>query len=86
MAQLTVRDVPDEIVSVLKKEAAERGMSLNAVIRRALEEYAAQWWRREDRQQAAAEARELRERIRARLGHAMTPESWELIREDRDSR
>ena len=42
MAQLTVRDVPDEIVSVLKKEAAERGTSLNAVIRRALEEYAAQ--------------------------------------------
>jgi len=38
--QFTLRDVPDEVASVLQHEAEERGQSMSAVLRMALADYA----------------------------------------------
>ncbi len=77
MAQLLVRDVPQDVVDALKRRAAEHGRSAEAEHRRILEEALRQgrtgFWER-----AAA----LREQTRGRI---LTP-SEDLIRQDRDER
>ncbi len=77
MAQLLVRDVPQDVVDALKRRAAEHGRSAEAEHRRILEEALrpgrAGFWER-----AAA----LREQTRGRV---LTP-SEDLIRQDRDER
>ena len=77
MAQLLVRDVPQDIVDALKRRAAEHGRSAEAEHRRILEEALrpsrAGFWER---------ARALREETRDRI---LTP-SEDLIRQARDER
>jgi len=77
MAQLLVRDVPQDIVEALKRRAAERGRSAEAEHRLILEEAlragGAGFWER---------AAKLREETRNRL----LTDSTELIRQDRDER
>lgn len=83
MNQLTIRSVPDDVLRALREEAAERGQSVNTVVREALEAHAA---RRRDYARlgeriAAADA--LRERIARRVGGKLS-NSAELIRQDRE--
>jgi antitoxin FitA len=77
MAQLLVRDVPQDVVEALKKRAAEHGRSAEAEHRLILETVLcpgrSDFWER-----AAA----LREKTRGKI---LTP-SEELIREARDER
>ena len=77
MAQLLVRDVPQDIVQALKQRAAEHGRSAEAEHRKILEEALrpgrADFWER---------ATALREELRGRV---FTP-SEDLIRQDRDER
>ena len=77
MAQLLVRDVPQEVVEALKRRAAEHGRSAEAEHRLILEE-ALRAGRADFRQRAAA----LREATRGRISVG----SEELIRQDRDER
>jgi plasmid stability protein len=75
MAQLLVRDVPDEIASALKKRAARNGRSTEAEHRAILEENLKPG--REDFWEKAAK---LREELR---GRKLT-NSTELLRQIRD--
>lgn len=77
MAQLLVRDVPQDVVEALKRRAAEHGRSAEAEHRLILEQTLrpgrADFWER---------AAKLREETRGRI---VVP-SEELIRQDRDER
>jgi antitoxin FitA len=77
MAQLLVRDVPQDVVQALKRRAAEHGRSAEAEHRIILEE-ALGAGRAAFRKRAA----ELREATRGRISVG----SEELIRQDRDER
>ncbi len=83
MSQLTVRDVPDDVMDVLRKAATRRGLSLNATVKAMLTEQAAEERRRELAEASVARIKALRERIREEHGGDFE-ESWPLIREDRD--
>lgn len=76
MAQLTVRNVAEQIVRALKKRAAEHGQSAEAEHRDILRESLLAGAR--DRSSFACRARDLRKRLRSSV------ESTELIRADRD--
>lgn len=73
MAQLTVRNVNDQVVRALKRQAAERGRSAEAehrdILRRAL---------LDGDENFASRAKALRSRLRS------TADSTDLIRADRD--
>ena len=85
MAQLTVRDVPEDVAAALKAEAEERGVSVSRVLREALADRAARQVRIKDALERLRIVDEHRDAIRARLGHDLD-DSTLLIREDRDSR
>ena len=78
MGQLLVRNVPDEAIAALKRQAAKNGRSMEAEARELLKELASPAPKRD----WLAEADRLRERTKGRGG----PPAWVLIREDRDSR
>jgi antitoxin FitA len=77
MAQLLVRDVPQDVVDALKRRATENGRSAEAehrlILEQALRPGRADFWER-----AAAHREALK-------GRQFTP-SEELIRQDRDAR
>ena len=77
MAQLLVRDVPENIATALNKRAAENGRSAEdehrAILEATLKPKGEDFWER---------AAKLREEL---SGRTFTP-SEDLIREDRDSR
>lgn len=81
MAQLLVRDVPDEIAAALKKRAAKHGRSAEAEHRAILEQAlkqdlsAEEFWK---------EAKRLRDEL-SEQGRTFS-DSSELIRQDRDER
>ncbi|HEY1961401.1 MAG TPA: hypothetical protein VGG69_03195 [Rhizomicrobium sp.] len=79
MAQLLVREIPDTLVSELKKRAKKHGRSAEAehraILEAALKPPADDFWKEADRIR-----NELRE-----SGRTFT-DSTELIRRDRDSR
>ncbi|MCY4456190.1 MAG: ribbon-helix-helix protein, CopG family [Chloroflexi bacterium] len=83
MSQLTVRNVPEDVIETLREEAAEDGTSVNAVVRVALQEHVEKrrWQKRA--QDVIPEMDALRARIEKRHG-GLLDESWPLIREDRD--
>ena len=78
MGQLLVRNVPEEAITALKRQAARNGRSMEAEARELLKELAAS----QPKPDWLAEADRLREMTKGRGG----PPSWILIREDRDSR
>ena len=83
MQQLTVRNVPNDVMEALREEAAEGGRSVNGVARSALEEHIERRRSRmllEDRVRAMDA---LRTRIAERAGGPLD-ESVPLIREDRE--
>ena len=83
MAQVLVRDLPDETVARLKRRAAEAGRSLEAELRHILNTAAEPTY-----EQRKREALEVLRRIRAnsRPWQPGEPTAAEMIREDRDSR
>jgi antitoxin FitA len=85
MAQLTVRNLPDELVAALKARAAANGRSMEAEHRRILmEEFA----KVEEKGRAVAAFLEKAAAFRARIGPLPPgePDSTELIRQMRDER
>src|SRR5687768_935489 len=82
MKQLTIRDVPEDVVQMLREEAAEHGHSLNTVVRTALAEHADRRRRAKRFQEALPRLDALREQIRREHGGDLS-DSTELIREDR---
>jgi antitoxin FitA len=78
MAQLLVRDIPDTLVSELKKRAKKHGRSAEAehraILEAALKRGADDFWKEADR---------LRNELRE-SGRTFT-DSTEIIRRDRDS-
>jgi hypothetical protein len=85
VTQLTVRDVPVEDVELLKREAAARHVSLNAVLRDGIAAQAEQIRRRARMKETIRGMDELRTRIAEEAGGYLT-DSTQLIREDRDNR
>ena len=83
MKQLTVREVPEDVVRVLREEAAEYGHSLNTVVRTALVEHAERRRRAKRTPDLIADMAALRERIRQEAGGELE-DSSSLIREDRE--
>ena len=83
MAQVLVRDLPDETVARLKRRAAEAGRSLEAELRDILNTAA-----EPTREQRKRETLAVLDRIRAnsRPWRPGEPTAAEMIREDRDSR
>lgn len=83
MAQVLVRDLPDETVARLKEKAAEAGRSLEAELREILN-LAAQ----PSHDQRKREAFEVLRKVRAssRPWQPGEPTAADMIREDRDSR
>jgi plasmid stability protein len=79
MAQVLVRDLPEETVARLKAKAAAKGRSLEAELREILDRAA-----RSDKEEAMAEMRRIRARTRPL--QPGEPTAAEMIREDRDSR
>lgn len=75
MAQLTVRNVPDDVAAALKARAARAGRSAEAEHRRILEEAL--------RRDPAEEFVRSLEALRVRLPPG-SPSTTEMIREDRD--
>ena len=83
MAQVLVRDLPEETVARLKERAAEAGRSLEAELRDILNR-AAQPSDEQRKREALARLRGIRRRSRPwRPGE---PTAADMIREDRDSR
>ena len=83
MPQLTVRNVPEDVIEAIREEAAEGGTSMNAVIRMALQKHVEQRQWQKRAQDIIPEMDALRARIEKRHG-GLLDESWPLIREDRD--
>lgn len=83
MAQVLVRDLPDETVARLKEKAAEAGRSLEAELRDILNQ-AAQPSHEQRKQEALESLRRIRER--SRPWQPGEPTAADMIREDRDSR
>ncbi len=81
--QLTVRDVPDEIVRALREESLSEHRSMNAVVRAALTEHVERRHRRANLEAYLPEMDRLRRRVADRLGGDLES-SADLIREDRD--
>lgn len=79
MAQVLVRDLPEETVARLKARAAAKGRSLEAELREILDRAA-----RSDKEEALVEMRQIR--ARSRPWQPGEPTAAEMIREDRDSR
>ena len=75
MAQVLVRNLSDDVVRRLKRKAARNGRSLEAELRKVLEEAA-----RLDRAEFRRRARDMRDRLEGRY----RSDSTALIREDRD--
>ena len=84
VVQLTIRDLPEDDIDALKREAVARGVSLNSVLRSIISAQAGKLRRREMDDDIRAMER-LRARIAERAGGYL-PDSTQLIREDRDSR
>jgi plasmid stability protein len=78
MAQVLVRNLQDKVVARLKKRAAQRGRSLQAEVKRILEDAAAET----DQADVWKGIEKFRERMR-RSGRVFS-DSAEMIREDRD--
>ncbi len=74
MAQVLVRELDDEVVQRLKQRAKQGGRSLQAELRRILEQAA---------RQDMSDARRLAERIRRKLAGRKHCDSSRLIAEDR---
>ena len=78
MANLTIRNLDDEIVEMLKVKAKANNRSLEAEIRQILSDQARRpTWR-------GAELRALAEKIAAMTPDVPQTDSVELLREDRD--
>lgn len=75
MAQVLIRDLPDDLVDRFKQRARSRGQSLEAHLREVLEESV-----RGDREEFLRFAREMRER-----SGPQTTDSTQLIRDSRDA-
>lgn len=82
MAQLTVRDIPDETVDELKRAAAERGQSMNSLARSLIDEYVEGQRRMRTLKALLPAIDRQREAIRRRRG--ILSDSTEIIREYRD--
>ncbi len=78
MANLTIRNVEDEIVDALKAKAKAHNRSLEAEIRQILADQVRRPWR------GGAELRALAEKIAAMTPNVPQTDSVELLREDRD--
>lgn len=76
MANIHVRDVDDHALDVLKRQAEASGRSLNAELKRIIEQAA--------RAADPAAALALADRISARLSGRPHPDSAVLVREERD--
>jgi antitoxin FitA len=75
MAQVLVRNIPEEVVARLKKRAAAQGRSLQAELRQILIDGAGSDFR---------QVRLLAARIRKRLGGRIHSDSARLLAEDRE--
>jgi plasmid stability protein len=76
MANIHVRDIDDHALDVLKRQAEACGRSLNAELKRVIEQAA--------RAADADAARALADQISARLAGRPHPDSAVLVREERD--
>ncbi|MBK8907456.1 MAG: hypothetical protein IPM60_06030 [Rhodospirillales bacterium] len=76
MANLTIRNVDDDVVAALKTQAKDHNRSLEAEIRQMLAERAHRPWR-------VAEKLALADRIAALTPDVPQTDSVELLREDR---
>ncbi|MEX2373786.1 MAG: type II toxin-antitoxin system VapB family antitoxin [Dehalococcoidia bacterium] len=83
MPQLTVRDVSEETVQELRAAAAERGLSMNAVVRDALCDYLEERRRKQRGDEVLARMDAIAESIRRKYGGDLS-DSAPLIRADRD--
>ena len=83
MAQVLVRDLPEETVVRLKSRVAEAGRSLEAELRDILNS-AAQPAKEQEEREALQALREIR--ARSRPWQPGEPTAADIIREDRDSR
>ena len=83
MSQLTVRNVPEDVIEAIREEAAEGDTSMNAVIRLALQKHVEQRQWQKRAQDIIPEMDALRARIEKRHG-GLLDESWPIIREFRD--
>ena len=83
MAQVLVRDLPEDTVARLKERAAEAGRSLEAELREILNQ-AAQPSHEQRKREALARLDAIR--ARSRPWQPGEPTAADMIREDRDSR
>jgi plasmid stability protein len=83
MSQLTIRGVSEQDIERLREEAAERGCSINAIVREALAEHLERERHRRDQRDVIADLRRFREEVRQRRGRDFD-DSTPLIRADRD--
>lgn len=70
MSAITIRKLPDHVHDALRRRAAERGVSVEALAREALETYAAQPWRIQDTFEAL-------DRRRRELGVEAIGDHWQ---------
>jgi plasmid stability protein len=84
MANLTVRDIPEDIYKELRKDAERLGRSLNAEILALMRERAEAVRRRRQAAKAMRELDRMREELARKYPNA--PDSVEIIREIRDTR
>ena len=78
MAQISVRNLDDQVVERLKHKARRHGRSLESEVRAILEEAA-----QPSREEALRSLASLREEIAQHNGHRMLSDSTEILREDR---
>lgn len=79
MAEIRVRNLPDDIKVLLKDQASRRGQNLEVYLRHVLAEHALQ-----RRREWADRLKARRDQVHAE--HGTYTDSADLIREDRDAR
>jgi len=84
VSQLTVRDVPENVLADLRDEAADRHTSLNAILCAALEDYAGRRRRLRMMRELLPAMEALSHEILAAHRGVLTSESASLLREDRE--
>jgi plasmid stability protein len=84
MANLTVRDIPEDIYKELRRDAERLGRSLNAEILALMRDHAEAVRHRRRAAKAMRELDRMREELARKYPNA--PDSVEIIREIRDTR
>ncbi len=83
MPQLSIREIPDDMLAEIRTEAQDRHTSINTIVRLAIEEHTERRRRQQRLASLLPSLDQFRQKILERRAGVPLPDSTELIGEDR---